>query len=157
MLKLMPAATALIIAVVAAPTLNAQVDERAKVQRVIEAVAANIQARNLSAVDTLFAPGRGVHILEGAGANHGWAEYRDSHLAPELAGFQSLTYRFYSVEAQVRGMIAWAAFRYELAAETAGGPVATEGRGSAVLEQREGRWVIVQYHTSGRRKPNPSP
>ncbi len=35
------------------------------------------------------------------------------------------------------------------------GPVAVEGRGSAVLEHSAGRWVIVQRHTSARRKASP--
>ncbi len=138
-----------------ASPLRAQTDETAAVRRVVESVAIYTQASNLTAMDTLFAPGRGVHIIEGVGANHGWEEYRDHHLGPELATFRNFSYRYFAIEPQVRGAIAWTAFRYELGADTPNGRIETEGRGSAVLEKREGRWVIVHLHTSGRRKTAP--
>jgi ketosteroid isomerase-like protein len=129
--------------------------EVAAVRRVIEAFGEFTQAKNLAAIDTLFGSSRGVHIIEGAGVNHGWAEYRDSHLKPELDQFQNFQYRFSSVEAQVRANVAWAAFRYELLADTSNGHIESEGRGTAVLEKQNNRWVIVHLHTSGRRR-NPS-
>jgi hypothetical protein len=129
--------------------------EAAAVRRVVEAFAEFSQAKNLAGIDTLFAAGGGVHIIEGAGVNHGWADYRDSHLKPELDEMQNFQYRYFSVEPQVRGDVAWAAFRYELAADVPSGHVETEGRGTAVLEKRDERWVIVHLHTSGRRR-NPA-
>jgi ketosteroid isomerase-like protein len=122
--------------------------ERAAVVRIIEAVAELIQAGNLSAVDTLYAP-RGVHIIEGIRVSHGWAEHRDSVLKPDIEHLHELHYRYYGVEAQVRESVAWASFRYELSGHAASGPVATEGRGTAVLEKQEGKWVIVHMHTAG--------
>jgi ketosteroid isomerase-like protein len=130
----------------------AQASDRDAVIAVIEAFAAFSQAKNISAIDTLFASDRGVHIIEGAGVNHGWADYRDNHLQPELEGFENFRYRYYAVEPQVRQDVAWNSFRYELAADTPRGHVELEGRGTAVLEKREGRWVIVHLHTSGRRR-----
>ncbi len=125
--------------------------ERAAVVRVIESVAELIQAGNLSGVDTLYSP-RGVHIIEGVGVSHGWAQYRDTHLKPELEPFRNLRYRYYGVEAQIRESVAWASFRYELAADSPQGRVETEGRGTAVLEKRDGKWLIVHMHTAGQRK-----
>lgn len=120
------------------------------VRRVLEAYAGLVQAKNLAGADTLFAPGGGVHIIEGAGVNHGWADYRDNHLGRELPEFTN--FRYFAIEPQVRGELAWASFRYELAAHTANGHIEMEGRGTAVLEKQNGRWVIVHQHTSGRRK-----
>jgi ketosteroid isomerase-like protein len=134
---------------------RAQNPEVAAVRRVVEAFAESTQAKNLAGIDTLFGSSRGVHIIEGAGVNHGWADYRDTHLKPELDQFQNFQYRFSSVEAQVRVGVAWAAFRYELIADTSNGHVESEGRGTAVLEKQNNRWVIVHLHTSGRRR-NPS-
>ena len=131
---------------------TASLDDTAAVRRVVEALAQFSQAKNLSAVDTLYAPGRGVHIIEGAGINHGWEDYRDHHLKPELEELQNFQYRYYAIEPVVHGDVAWASFRYELAADTPRGHVESEGRGTAVLEKRAGRWVIVHLHTSGRRK-----
>jgi len=122
------------------------------IRQVIESVAAYEQAGELNALDTLFAPERGMHIIEGAGVNHGWADYRDNHLKPELAQFRNFQYRYYGIEPQVRGNVAWTSFRYELSVDTPGGHVEREGRGTAVLEKRDGRWLIVHLHTSGRRR-----
>ncbi|HWP36803.1 MAG TPA: nuclear transport factor 2 family protein [Gemmatimonadales bacterium] len=129
-----------------------QTPDQDAVRQVIEAIAEFSQAKNLAAMDTLYAPGGGVHIIEGAGVNHGWVDYRDNHLGRELAEFQNFKYRHYAIEPTVRGTVAWTSFRYELAMDTQNGHVEVEGRGTAVLEKRDGRWVIVHQHTSGRRK-----
>jgi ketosteroid isomerase-like protein len=132
--------------------LRAQTEDEAAVRRVIEAVAALSEAKDLDALDTLYAPDAWVRIIEGAGVNRGWAEYRDHHLKPELAEFENFRYRYFDIESQVRRDVAWAPFRYELAVDTPRGHVEVEGRGTAVLEKRDGRWLVVHLHTSGRRK-----
>lgn len=142
-------AVALVVAAVTA--VEAQDADVAAVRRVVEGFAEYTQAGNLAAIDTLFGTGRGVHIIEGSGVNHGWSDYRDSHLKPELDTFRNFKYTYSAVEPVVRGDVAWAAFRYALAADTPGGHVASEGRGTMVLEKQQGRWVIVHMHTSGRR------
>jgi ketosteroid isomerase-like protein len=127
-------------------------DDVAAVRRVIEAVAEFTQGKNLAAMDTLYAPGHAVYIIEGAGVNHGWQDYRDNHLGRELAEFQNLRYRHYAIEPTIRGNVAWVSFQYDLAMDTRNGHVELEGRGTAILEKRNGRWVIAHQHTSGRRK-----
>ena len=133
-------------------TVAAQDDEVAQVRELMERVASLMQAGDLAPLDEIYAPGRGVHIIEGAGVNHGWEEYRDHHLKPELEAFDNFEYRFFAIEPQVRGDVAYTAFRYELSADTDRGHVEIEGRGTAVLEKMEGRWRIVHTHTSGRAK-----
>lgn len=129
-----------------------QMDDGAAVRRTLEAFAEFVQAKDLASIDTLWATGRGVHIIEGAGVNHGWPDYRDNHLGRELESFDNLAYRFYSIEPQVRSSVAWAAFRYELSADTPRGHLELEGRATAVLEKQNGRWIIAHLHTSGRRR-----
>lgn len=129
-----------------------QTPDHEAVRRVVEAVAELSQAKDLAALDTLYAPDTWVRIIEGAGVNQGWADYRDHHLKPELAEFDNFKYRYYEIEPQVRGSVAWAPFRYELSVDTPRGHVEVEGRGTAILEKRNGRWVIVHMHTSGRRR-----
>ncbi|MBI4410519.1 MAG: DUF4440 domain-containing protein [Gemmatimonadetes bacterium] len=138
---------ALAVASAQAPT-----SDRDAVRRVVEALAEHTQARDLAALDTLYAPDAWVQIIEGAGVNRGWADYRDNHLKPELAEFESFTYRYYEVEPQLRGNVAWAPFRYELSAHGPRGHLEVEGRGTAILDKRDGRWLVVHLHTSGRRK-----
>ena len=131
---------------VAASAQRAPDPERDAVARVITEFASRIQANELSAIDSLF-PRRGVHILTDNATTHGWAEYRDKYLKPELARFQSTRYVHSAVEVVVRDNIAWAAFRRELSG-AAGGPDAVSGRGTAVLEKVDGRWTIVHLHVS---------
>ncbi len=129
-----------------------QSDDAAAVRRVVEAAAAYTQANNVAALDTLFAPDPWLRIIEGAGVNNGWVDYRDHHLKPELERFQNFRLRYFDIEAQVRGNVAWAAFRYEVAFDSPQGHTESEGRGTAILEKRGDRWLIVHRHTSGRRR-----
>ncbi len=129
-----------------------QMDDGAAVRQTLEAFAEFVQTKELASIDTLWATGRGVHIIEGAGVDHGWPDYRDNHLGRELESFDNLAYRFYSIEPQVRGAVAWAAFRYELSADTPRGRLELEGRATAVLEKQNDRWIIAHLHTSGRRR-----
>ena len=137
----------------AAPSVAlAQNDDESAVVKVLLAIAQYSQEGDLGAMDTLYASGGGVHIIEGAGVNHGWEDYRDNHLAPELEGFENFQYRYFSIEPEVRGDVAWTAFRYDLSVDTSRGHTEIEGRGTAVLEKMNGRWQIVHMHTSGRPK-----
>lgn len=145
----------ILLPVVPAGNLHAQGTDETRVRAVVEALAEHVQAGRVEALDTLYAEGRGVHIIEGAGVNHGWTDYRDHHLVPELEAFDNLRYRYHSVEPVVRGDVAWASFRYDLAVDTEDGHVEMEGRGTAVLERRNGSWRVVHLHTSGR-PVNPS-
>ncbi len=146
------AMTWLVIGVSVAGPAHAQGHDEHLVRGVIEALASFSQAKNVAGLDTLYAPDAWVRIVEGAGVNRGWTDYRDHHLAPELAEFQNFRYRYYDIEPQVRGSVAWAAFRYELVADTPQVHVEVDGRGTAILEKRGGRWLVVQTHTSGRRR-----
>ena len=132
--------------------LMAQSADEDAVRALVESMAEYAQAGDLDALGELYAPGEGVHIVEGSGVNHGWADYRDHHLEPELEEFENFTMRYYNVEPQVRGDVAWASFQYELAAGTPNGDVEVAGRGTTILERRDGRWLVVHIHTSGRRR-----
>jgi ketosteroid isomerase-like protein len=89
-----------------------------------------------------------VHILTDTATTHGWPEYRDKFLKPEPARYKNLQFTHSAVEAQVRGPVAWVAFREELSGETASGSSKVSGRGTAVLEKIDGRWRIVHLHVS---------
>ena len=127
--------------------VNAQAtDDRAAVQSVVTAFADGIHTGSLADIDALFAPS-GIHIVLDNAALHGWAEYRDLHLMPEMARYSDLRYAHTGIEASVRGNIAWAAFRWQMS--SAGGePAPVLGRGSVVLERIDGQWLIAQLHLS---------
>ena len=111
--------------------------ERAAVQQVIVQFGELIQAGNLDAIEPLIRP-RG-HILTDKATLHSWVEYRDQYLKPDLDRLKA-GYTHTAVEATVRGDLAYVAFRRVFG--RAGG-AQTEGRGTAVLEKLDGRWVIV--------------
>jgi len=124
------------------------------VVRAIEALFAAAERGDLAALDSLYA-GDSLLVIEGAGLNRGWTDYRDNHLAPELKEFQNFRYRPFEIEARVSGSLAWATFRYALSAELADRKVDVVGRGTAILEQRGQRWVVRLTHTASRaRRPS---
>ena len=117
--------------------------DRAAAQAVITSLGEYFQAGDMEAAETLFRSG-GMHILTDDATTHGWVEYRDQHLAPELA-IEGLRYAHTAVEPVVRGNVAWVAFRREISGTAM---AASEGRGTAVLEKVDDRWVIVHLHMS---------
>ena len=138
----------LLLSLVVPSAAKAQVEskpdpERAAVQRVIERFGELLQAGTLTGVEPLFRPR--AHILSDTGTSHGWAEYRDTYLKPELERMRK-GYAHTGVEANVHGDVAWVAFRRVFG--KAGAPGATEGRGTAVLQKIDGHWVIVHLHMS---------
>ena len=111
------------------------------------------EQNDLRALDSLYA-GDSLTVVEGAGINRGWADYRDNHLGPELKEMKNFRYRPFEIEARVSGGLAWAMFRYALAAELNGRPIDMVGRGTAILERRGTRWVVRHTQTASRaRRP----
>lgn len=131
--------------------------EAAQVGAIIQALFAAAERGDLAALDTLYA-GDSLTVIEGAGLDRRWTEYRDHHLAPELKEMKNFRYRPSEIEAHVAGNTAWAIFRYTLSADAGERHVDIVGRGTAVLERRGERWVIRHTHTSGRpRRPTDPP
>ena len=120
--------------------------ERGAVSAVIADLAAKIQANDLAGIESLF-PARGGHLLADSVTTHGWVEYRDRILKPELARYPALKYEHTAIEPVVRGDVAWVAFRRLLSNTNSSAPV-VQGRGTAVLEKLNGRWTIVHLHVS---------
>lgn len=123
-----------------------------EVRMVIERLAGLMQAGDFEAIGEVYAPGRSVHIIEGVGVNHGWEEYRDDHLRPEFEAFSNFEYSYSAIEPQIRGNIAFAAFRYDLSADMESDHIDVGGRGTIILEKMNDQWKIVHIHTSGRPK-----
>lgn len=112
--------------------------ERAAVQQVIVQLGEDLQAGDLEAAEQLIRPRS--HILSDHATTHGWPEYRDQVLAPELARIKA-GYAHTAVEATVHGDLAYVAFRRVFGKA---GAAQSEGRGTAVLQKLDGRWIIVQ-------------
>ena len=125
----------------------------ATVVATLQALFAAAERNDLRALDSLYA-GDSLTVVEGAGINRGWADYRDNHLGPELKEMKNFRYRPFEIEARVSGDLAWAMFRYALAAQVSGRPIDMVGRGTAILERRGARWVVRHTQTASRaRRP----
>lgn len=132
-------------------------DDADQVVQSLQALFAAVERGDLTALDTLYA-GDSLTVIEGAGLNRTWADYRDHHLAPELKEMKGMAYRPSEIEPHVAGNVAWAIFRYTLTGSTTRGPIDIVGRGTAVLERRGPRWVVRHTHTGGRaRRPSDPP
>ncbi len=118
--------------------------EREAVRQVIVRLGEFFQAEDVDAAEALF-PERGIHILTDDGTTHAWAEYRDLYLLDELKEIEGLGYTHTRVEPTVRGNVSWVSFRREFSAS---GVPPFEGRGTAVLEKLDDRWMIVHMHLS---------
>ncbi|NIM48687.1 MAG: DUF4440 domain-containing protein [Gemmatimonadales bacterium] len=130
------------------PAAHAQSEEDA-VRATIEAVYAATERSDYTALDSLYA-GDELTIIEGAGIDRGWASYRDHHLKPELEHFTNFVYRPDEIEVHVVGDWAWAIFRYDLKIDLEDRKIENVGRGTAVLEQRGGQWVVRHMQTASR-------
>ena len=131
--------------------------QHGRVEAAVRALFAAAERGDLAALDTLYA-GDSLTVVEGAGINRGWVDYRDHHLGPEIKEMQNFRYRPFDIETHVEGPMAWVIFRYALAAEMNGKPVDAVGRGTAILELRRGKWIIRHTQTSSRaRRPADPP
>ncbi len=137
--------------------VNAQTDEVKAVTDVMMSEAAAVEKGDLAALDKIWANTEDVTVFESGYANYGWNDYRNTHLAPELKEFKNTKYSFSDLKVKVDGKTAWATFKYSLAAEMGTRKVDSGGLGTAVLEQRDGKWRIVHWHSSApRRSPAPA-
>lgn len=119
------------------------------VAQTIRAVFAAAERKDIAALDTLYA-GDSLTVVEGAGINRGWADYRDTHLAPELKEIQNFRYRPFEIMVRTSGSVAWATFRYALSGDLPQQKLDHLGRGTAILERRGSRWVVRHTHTASR-------
>lgn len=124
-------------------------DAERDVAAVLEAVFSATEAGDFAALDELYA-GDDLTIVEGAGLDRGWAEYRDHHLKPELEEFEEFSYAPRNIEVQVAGDWAWALFEYDLMIKVGEREIDRVGRGTAVFERRGERWVVRHMQTANR-------
>lgn len=135
----------------AAPAANAT--DTTDAIATLRAVFAAAERGDLLALDSLYA-GDSLTVVEGAGINRGWTDYRDHHLGPEVKVMKNFVYRPAEIELHVVGTTAWSTFRYTLKADMNGRSIDNVGRGTAILVRRgtasDGRWVVRHIQTSSR-------
>jgi len=111
----------------------------------------------------VWANDESLTVFEQGHANYGWADYRDHHLVPEMGEMKNTKYAFSDIKIHLAGKTAWATFKYTISADVPDAGkirhVDGSGLGTAILEERNGSWQIVHWHSSApRRAPsNPPP
>jgi ketosteroid isomerase-like protein len=127
--------------------------EAANIGAAIRELFAAAEKGDLDRLGQLYA-GDSLTVVEGAGINRGWTDYRDHHLAPEMKEMKNFRYRPFEIQARAEGNLGWAIFRYALTADLTDRKIDIVGRGTAILEKKGGRWIIRHTQTSGRaRRP----
>jgi len=128
-----------------------QNEEIAAPTKVVMAYAITIASKNVDALSKYVASdGMEFTIFEGSGANYGWADYRDHHLAPEFANTDLIfhTYKFNDIVTHTSGDMAYSTFAIEMAYTYKGEAKTRTGRGTAILNHDDDGWKIVHLHTS---------
>lgn len=143
-------------------TASAQGGNEKAVIEVLQQEAAAFEKGDVEALNKFWANDEWVSIFESGGADIGWANYRDHHLIPEMKELKNTKHTLSDIRVRVAGKTAWATFKYSLAGDIKERHIDVNGLGTAVLEERNGRWLIVHRHTSARRRapapaPTPSP
>lgn len=112
-----------------------------EILRWLEAYDAAFVAKDLARLEAFYHPE--VTVYEGTGVDDGWANYRDSHLGPELRSFEGLEYGHRSVMVYPLGEhAAYVTAQVFLKAQASGKPLDLMGRETLVLEHTGGAWKI---------------
>ena len=119
--------------------------------QVLQAYANAIASENVAEMETYVASkGKAFTIFEGKGANVGWADYRDHHLAPEFANpdLTFHTYKYKDIATHTEGDLAFSTFSIEMVYTYKGEDKSRTGHGTAILRRHDNAWKIVHLHTS---------
>lgn len=131
---------------------NGQQSVRAKdeevVKKILIAQAAAVEKGDLQALDKIWSNDASVLVFENGGVNEGWENYRNKHLAPELKSFKDLKFAVSDIIVKADKKIAWATYKYTLAADFNKQKIETGGIGTMIFEKKDGKWLIVHSHTS---------
>lgn len=125
--------------------------EEHRVEAVLEGYSQALEASDVPAAEAfVLAEGTDFTIFEGSGVNTGWADYRDHHLAPELASetFHITAYDWTSYAIEIDGNLAVARFDVALEFIRDGESGERTRHGTAILKRGESGWRISHLHTS---------
>jgi ketosteroid isomerase-like protein len=139
----------------------AQATDEAAVRDLLLKSESSFEKNDVATATKVWANDESLTVFESGHANYGWTDYRDNHLVPEMGEMKSTKYAFSDIKIHLAGKTAWATFKYTISADVTDNGKSRHvdggGLGTAVLEQRDGQWRIVHWHSSApRRAPVPS-
>lgn len=133
-------------------TTQAAHDPAEHVREVLVQSATAFERNDVATLNKVWANDESLTVFEQGHANYGWADYRDHHLLPEMKEMKNTKYTLSDIKVKVAGTTAWATFKYAISADLNGRHVDGGGLGTAVLENRNGQWRIVHWHSSAPRR-----
>lgn len=108
---------------------------------------------DMPTLDRIWANDEAVIVFENGYANYGWNDYRNNHLGPEMKEITNTKYTSSDIKIHISGKMAYATFKYAISGDSNGRHFDSGGLGTAVLEKRNGKWLIVHWHSSAPRRP----
>lgn len=134
-------------------TTIAVANEEAAIRAVLTRYAAGYETGELAAIEKLWLRDETVSVAEAGSFNHGWTDFRDHHLGPELGAMKNVKFPFEDIRIHVNGKLAWVTFNYKMSGESRGRAFDNAGAATLVLEKRGSDWLVVHQHTSAKRRP----
>ncbi len=130
-----------------------QTDDAAAVRQVLLSEAVAFERNDMPGVEKHWANDDAVVVFENGHANYGWSDYKNNHLGPEMAEMKNASFKMADIRVKTERTLAYATFKYTIAADLKDRHIEGSGLGTAVLEKREKDWVIVHWHSSSPRRP----
>ena len=131
----------------------AVVDDEAAIRAVVTQHAAAHETGDLATIEKLWVHDDTATVAEGGSFNHGWTDFRDHHLRPEMEGMKNVKMPLEDIRVHVNGKLAWVTYNYKMSGEYKGRAFDNAGAATMVLEKRGKDWLIVHEHTSTKRRP----
>jgi ketosteroid isomerase-like protein len=148
--------TALLIVAGFTSVVSAQSKDETRIREILKQNTDSFVANDMATLDKIWANDEAVIVFENGYANYGWADYRNNHLGPEMKEIANTKYDSSDIKVRVSGKMAYATFKYTISGDANGKHFDSGGLGTAVLEKRDGKWMIVHWHSSApRRQPAP--
>jgi ketosteroid isomerase-like protein len=140
---------------------TAHADDEAAVRDALMKSALSFEKNDIAMASQVWVNDESLTIFESGHANYGWADYRDHHLVPEMGEMKNTRYAFSDIKIHLAGKTAWATLKYTISADVMDNAkprhVDGGGLGTAVLEERDGQWRIVHWHSSAPRRAPSNP
>jgi len=131
-------------------------DDEMAVRETLVKSTTSFEKNDLASATKVWSNDDTLVVFEQGHANYGWTDYRDHHLAPEMAEMKNTKYALSNIRIHLAGKTAWATFNYTIAADVVENGkerhVDGGGLGTAILEKHADGWRIVHWHSSAPRR-----
>ncbi len=124
--------------------------DEATIQAVLDTYGRAMELRSIETMEQAVIPGD-FSTIESGYPNWTWEDFRDNHLAVEMAQFTDVDYDMGLILGEFQGELGFAIFKYTASGKAGGNPVSISGLGTAILELDNGQWRMHHLHTSAPR------